>query len=181
MTAIASFYLINKNKIEDLKKSAKIQTIKIKHKNFLGYLKSGFKKFKIERKDFFWNFLKENCKKIVDYKWSGYIYLNIFNYLKDKKKINLMNSTYSELEKYIEKERGSSCLVFTDKDKNKYLNKLNPKNYNLNEFDSDYFSEYMQENKDKSKIKIAIKKGIELLYESIKKTDKDNIVFFILG
>ena len=119
MSGIADFRIIKTDKLETLKGLSEI----IVKKSF-------FKKTVI---DGYWDFLDENSKKLEDFNWSGYIFANLLIFLQENKGIDLLTSEFDPIANWISEKRGVSVIIFTDKHKQLFMDKLVPENYNESE------------------------------------------------
>ncbi|HOQ00566.1 MAG TPA: hypothetical protein PK604_07030 [Acetivibrio clariflavus] len=120
------------------------------------------------------DYLDNNTKELKDYGWSGYVYLALLEYLKEKG-IDLMKSSYDEISEYISKERESTFFIFTQEHKLKYLDKLKPENFDETEL-KDYCNDFFGADEDNAGQ--AMLDGIKLLYENIQYVTENSVILF---
>lgn len=85
MSAIASFYLLDTSKLDELTQNAEIIT-----------KKSLFSK---KVTDNYWGYLSNNSKELNGFGGSGYIYGNLLVYLQEEKNIDLTQNEYDNIAK----------------------------------------------------------------------------------
>ena len=119
MSAIADFRIIKTDKLDALKEASEI----IVKKSF----------FKKTVTDNYWSFLEDNSKKLNDFEWSGYIFCNLLIYLQENKNIDLLTSEYDSTANWISEKREISLMIFTHNHKKAFLDKLNTKNFSMEE------------------------------------------------
>ncbi|HEY9732370.1 MAG TPA: hypothetical protein V6C89_10690 [Drouetiella sp.] len=148
MSAIASFYVMERAKFEEYCAMADLHLIGStltkadddqkaeEHKVLMAVTRDMMNSpaFKARMKDYkkIYNFLVQNSKEPYLYNWSGYVMAELLAFLKDEKQIDLMAKTYQDRE-------GESQRHLLDSElKEKYLNKLDPAKFSENEIASEY-------------------------------------------
>jgi hypothetical protein len=158
MSSIADFRLIETSKLDGLKNSAKTQ------KSFFGKVT-----------DKYFDYLENNSLKLEEFKWSGQIYECLVVYFEENG-IIFNDLIYNELSEYLSAEREAICIIITEEEKSKYINSLNPDNYNLNEL-KDYYNDFYGTNEG-DEVGQAMLDGINLLYKNIHAITENNVLVF---
>lgn len=165
MSAIASFYLIDTSRLNDLKQNAEI----IVEKSLFG------KKVT----DNYWDYLASNAKKLKSFDGSGYVYANLFIFLQDERNIEVLANEYDSTSTELIDKRGSSHFLFTHKQKISFLPQLDSSLYSLTEiqkFNDDFSGEGDEETA------VLTLEAIKLLYDNLGKVNSDNeILLLIVG
>lgn len=150
MSAIASFILLPKSKLDDLQQAA-------------------------TRPDDWHEWLDENGRPAADYEYSGYLLATLLPYLEARHNIDLMDSDYNELGNFLSKEREATYFVFTEKHKMAYADQLSPEF-----FSAALLCEYFNKFNAASETEIGepMLDGIRAIQESLKKVDGDSVIIF---
>lgn len=162
MSAIADFRIIEINKLDALKEASEI----IVKKSF----------FKKTVTDNYWSFLEDNSKKLKDFEWSGYIFGNLLIYLQENKNIDLLKSEYDSTANWISEKRGASLMIFTHNHKEAFLDKLNTKNFSMEELIT--FNKEFSEDDDPELAKAEIA-GIDAIKASLEELIDDKKVVIL--
>ena len=155
MSTIADFRMIEKIKLQALRESASPK------KGFFGRIK-----------DNYFTFLDQNSMKLIEYKGSGYLYATLLVYLEENG-IDLMDSDQNELAAYISEERESTFFIFTEEHKVKYMDKLNPPNFNEEELEQ-YYNDF--NGTDEDGIGKELINGIAILQKNIKQIKENSVI-----
>ena len=162
MSVIADFRLIETSKLNDLRENAEIKIEK--------------KLFSKKVLDKYWDYLDSNSKKLEDFEGSGYIFGNLLVFLDEKKGIDLLKSDYDEIANSIVEKRQSSVFILTFDHRQKYLDKLNPDNFSLDELIT--FNTEFSEDNDMEFAKAEIE-AIKLLRDNLNLLTGDNNVILL--
>jgi hypothetical protein len=160
MSTIVDFRLIDTSKLEELKSNS------MPKKGLFGKVK-----------DIYFEYLEKNTKQLEDYGWSGNVYLALLEYLEEKG-IELMKSAYYEISEFISAARESTCFIFTKEHKLKYLEKLDPSNFDETEL-KDYCNSYFET--DETDAGQAMLDAIKLLQTNLQKITEDSVIIFEIG
>jgi hypothetical protein len=162
MSAIASFELLPKALIEQLKAAA------VPAKG--GWLK--------KPTDNFHDFLTAHAREVVDYRWSGWSFTALLSYLDEKRGIDLAKSSYDELTTFLTNVRGSAYFVLTSEHRRDYLTRLNVEDYNADELSAynQDFNGSEEENAGQPMLD-----GIKALNDALSQVDDDTIILFGIG
>jgi len=163
MSAIASFYLVDTSKFDELRQNAEI----IVKKNL-------FSKKVI---DTYWDYLANNATELKGFDGSGYIYGNLLVYLEEQKNISLTNSEFDEIAKDLSDKRGSSHFLFTNKQRSDYINQLDPTKYSLTEVQQ--FNKDFSEEGDEETARLTLD-AIQVLQQNLSKLQSDNQVLLLI-
>ena len=112
MSAIASFYLIDTSKLDELQRNAEV-IVK----------KSLFSK---KVTDTYWDFLANNSTELKSLDGSGYVYANLFVFLQEQKNIDLTQNEFDDITKGLIEKRGSSHFIFSNRQKTDFIINLTP-------------------------------------------------------
>ncbi|QEC67565.1 hypothetical protein FRZ67_09775 [Panacibacter ginsenosidivorans] len=165
MSAIASFYLLDTSKLDELKKSAEI-IVK----------KSLFSK---KVTDNYRDYLSNNAKELKGFDGSGYVYANLLVYLQEEKNIDLTQNEYDDIAKELIDKRGTSHFLLTNNQKNAFINQLDTAHYSLAEIQQ--FNQNFSEEGDEETAKLTLE-AIEVLRDNLSKVQNDNqILLLIVG
>ncbi|MFA6463320.1 MAG: hypothetical protein WCT51_04765 [Candidatus Shapirobacteria bacterium] len=162
MSAIADFRLIETSRLNDLRDNAEIKIEK--------------KLFSKKVIDKYWDYLDSISKKIENFDGSGYIFGNLLVFLEEKKGIDLLKSSYDEIVNSIVEKRQTSAFIFTFDHRQKYLDKLDPDNFTIDELIT--FNKEFSEDDDMEFAKAEID-AIKLLQDNLKLLTGDNIVILL--
>ena len=160
MSAIASFILLPKSALPDLREAA------VPKKSFFGGVK-----------DRFHDFLRARGREATIYDWSGYVIATVLPYLK-KRQIVLMKSEHDELSSYLSNERKSTCFIFTPAHKQAYLAQLSPESYSETEL-RDYCNEF--NGSSEADAGTPMLDGIRAIHDSLRQLDDDSVVLLHIG
>lgn len=162
MSAIASFELLPKSMIEPLKQAA----VPVKRGWFS------------KPKDGFHDFLKTHAREIVDYKWSGFSFTALIEFLAERRGIDLTKSSYDYLSNFLTETRGAAYFVLTPEHRRDYLARLKVDDYSAKEL-WDYNTEFNgaeDENAGQPMLD-----GIKALHDALAQVDDSSIVLFSIG
>lgn len=163
MSAIASFYLIDTSKLDDLKQNAEI------------IIKRGLFSKKVTDK--YWDYLASNATELKSFDGSGHVYANLLVFLQQEKSIDLLTNQYDETAKELVDKRGSSHFLFSHKQKNAFLTQLDPSLFSLTEiqkFNQDFSEE------DDEETAASTLEAIRLLHDNLSKVKSDNEVLLLI-
>jgi hypothetical protein len=164
MSALASFYLLDTSKLDELKQNAEV-IVK----------KSLFSK---KVTDNYWDYLANNATELRRFDGSGYIYGNLLVYLEEKN-IDLMNNEYDEIVKHLIDKRGSSHFLFTNKQRAAFIDQLDPTKHSLTELQQ--FNKEFSEEGDEETARFTLE-AIQILRDNLNKVQNDNqILLLIVG
>jgi hypothetical protein len=165
MSAIASFYLLDKSKLDELIQNAEI-IVK----------KSLFRKSEIDN---YWDYLANHAKALKDFHASGYIIGNVLVYLQEEKGINLLQNEYDDIARELIEKRGSSHILLTHKQKADFVSRLNASNFTLAELQK--FNEDFSEEGDEETAIYSLE-AIQVLQDNLSEVQNDNqILLLIIG
>jgi hypothetical protein len=165
VSAIASFYLLDTSKLDELRQNAEI-IVK----------KSLFSKKVIDN---YWAYLSDNAKDLKNFNGSGYLYGNILVYLQEEKNIDLTQNEYDSIIKELIDKRGSSHFFFTNKQKTAFINQLVPAKYSLAEIQQ--FNQNFSEEGDEETARLSLE-AIQVLHDNLNEVQNDNqILLLIVG
>lgn len=163
MSAIASFYLINKSKLAELLKNAEATT-----------QKTLFGKKIIDN---YYAFLKKNSTELPGFYGNGYVYGNVLPYLEDVKEIRLSDTEYNELFQELSEKRECSHLIITWQQKQAYLATLENSVYPLDELEK--FNKEFSDEGGLEYARLALD-AIKALIERIRSIGNDGQVLLII-
>lgn len=163
MSAIASFYLIETSKLDDLKLNAEV-TIK----------KGLFTKKVIDN---YFDYLANNAIRLKCLDGSGYIYANLLIYLQEERNIDLLTNQYDEVAEDLVQKRGSSQFIFTHKQKNTFLAQLEPALLSLIEMQK--FNQDFSEEGDGETATITLD-ALRILHDNLEKVENDGQVLLLM-
>jgi hypothetical protein len=165
MSAIASFYLIDTSKLEELRQNAEIVVKKTL--------------FSKKVTDNYFDFLANNATEVNSLNGSGYVYANLFVLLQEQKNIDLTQNEFDEIAKELIDKRGSSHFIFTYKQKTDFICLLDVTNYSLAEIQS--FNEDFSEEGDEETARLTLE-AIKVLQDNLNKVQNDKqILLLIVG
>jgi hypothetical protein len=160
MSAIATFILLPKSAIDDLRDASVTKML-------FGKPRDGY-----------WDFLSERGQKLEEYDGSGYILATLIPYLYQEKDIDLGKSELDDLATFICNVRGTSALILTIQDREKYLPQLKPDLYSETELRV-YFEEFNEtKNEESGK---AMLDGIALFHANLSKLTSDSFILLTIG
>lgn len=162
MSAIASFYILDTIKLDDLSKNAAI------------IVKKGFFSKKVT--DNYWEYLANNAIELKSLEGSGYVYANLLVYLKEEKNIDLLTNQYDNIAKELVDKRGNSHFLFTNNPKSSFL-QLKPDLFSLTEIQK--FNQDFSEESDEETAKLTLD-AIKLLQDNLEKIENDNQVLLLI-
>jgi hypothetical protein len=157
MSAIASFYILDTTKLDDLSKNAEI------------IVKKGFFSKKVT--DNYWEYLANNATELKSLDGSGYVYANLLVYLQEEKNIDLLTNQYENIAKELVDKRGNSHFLFTNNQKTSFLFQLKPDLFSLTEIQK--FNQDFSEEGDEETAKLTLD-AIRLLHDNLEKVQNDN-------
>jgi hypothetical protein len=161
MSAIASFILLPKTALSELRQAA------VPKKRFL-----------LADKDEYWGYLHRSGRKVSDYQWSGYVFATLLVWLKEEHQTDLMESPYGELAKFLTDARGATHFVLSIEHKNAYLDKLDPATLSGNML-RDYYNAFNGGNEPDAGVPML--DGVRALREALLRLDADSVVLLIIG
>lgn len=160
MSAIASFIILPKSALPELRKAA------IPKKSIFGGVKDGFH-----------DFLRTRGRVATNYDWSGYVLATVLPYLEERK-IDLMKSEHGDLSSHLSKERKSTCFIFTPGHKSAYLARLSPESYSEADL-RDYCNEF--NGSSEAEAGKPMLDGIRAIHESLRQLDDESVVLLHIG
>jgi len=163
MSAIASFYLLDTSKLDDLKENAEI-IVK----------KSLFSKKLIDN---YWEYLANNATELKSLDSSGYVYANLLVFLQDEKNIDLLTNQYDDTAKELVDKRGSSHFLFTHQQKKSFLPQLDPSLFSLIEIQN--FNQEFSEEGDEETASLTLE-AINLLHDNLGKVENESQVLLLI-
>jgi hypothetical protein len=163
MSAIASFYLFDTHKFDELLQNAEIIVKKTL--------------FSKKVTDNYWDYLANNATELKSLDGSGYVYGNLFVYLQEEKSIDLLTNQYDNIVKEITNKRGSSHFIFTKEQKETFVNQLDPKLYSLT--DVQKFNQEFSEDGDEETARLTIE-AIKILQDNLAKVQNENQVLLLI-
>ena len=163
MSAVASFYILDASKLDDLKLNAEI------------IIKKGLFSRKVI--DNYWNYLSSNSIKLKSLDDSGYIFANLLVYLQEEKDIDLLTNEYDKIAKELVDKRGNSHFLFSHKQKDNFLTKLEPNLFPLAEIQK--FNQEFSGEGNKKTAELTLH-GIELLRDNLSKIQNENQVLLLI-
>ncbi|MFN4314800.1 MAG: hypothetical protein ACK4E0_10935 [Chitinophagaceae bacterium] len=163
MSAIASFYLLDTSKLDDLKQNAEVS------------IKKGLFSKKVT--DNYWDYLASNATELKRFDGSGYVYANLLVFLQEEKNIDLLTNQYDDIAKELVAKRGSSHFLFTHKQKGSFLTQLEPNLFSLTEIQK--FNLDFSEEADEETAAMTLE-AIKLLHDNLSKVEHDNKVLLLI-
>jgi hypothetical protein len=163
MSAIASFYLLDTSKLDELIQHAEV----IVRKTF-------FRKKVIDN---YWDYLTNNTSELGDFDASGYIYSNLFVYLQEEKNIDLLTNEYDNMEKELDDKRGCAHFLFTHHQKETFLTQIDPRLYSL--ADLQKFNQDFSEDGDEETAALTLD-AIRVLHNNLDKIRNDRQVLLLI-
>jgi hypothetical protein len=163
MSAIASFYLLDTSKLDDLKQNAEV------------IIKKGLFSKKVT--DNYWDYLASNATELKSLDGSGYVYANLLVLLQEEKNIDLLTNQYDDIAKELVDKRGSSHFLFTNKQKELFLTQLEPDLFSLTEIQK--FNQDFSEEGDEETAALTLE-AIKLLHDNLGEVDNDNKVLLLI-
>jgi hypothetical protein len=163
MSAIASFYLFDTDKLDAL-----VQNAEIIEKKIL---------FSKKVTDNFWDYLAGNATELPDLDGSGYIYGNLFVYLEEEKNIDLLSGPYEHIVNTISEKRNSTIFIFTKKQQELYLDQLNPDLFSVQELQR--FNEEFSEEGDEETARLSLD-AIRILWNNLARVQNEDQVLLLL-
>lgn len=168
MSFIASFYLIEKSKLDLLVVNSKIEIKK--------------RIFSKKIIDNYLDFLNSNSIELEGLNYKEYndgVFLDVLYYLEDKHGIKFMNDELEMYSQVISTNRVSDIYLITHQQKESLKNLLTPEKFTENEIHK-YNSEFGDD--DDFDTAVACKKAIEVLYKNINSIpDASYVLLFQLG
>lgn len=164
MSLLASFYLIDRSRLEDLVSNSLVQV-----------KKSLFTKKVIDN---YPDYLKANTTELNNFQYKDFnsgVFLNVISYLEELHNINLTDPEYQPIANELTKNRGISIFLIS----NKNTEYLNPDNFTITEIQK-YNAEF--EDDDDYDTALACKEAINTLYKNVKAIkDNNQLLLFELG
>ena len=165
MSAIASFYLLDKSKLEELKQHAQLVV----------------KKTLFSRKvtDRYGDFLAANTTELKSFDGPGYIFGNLLVYLEQEKNIDITENEYDLDAQDLIDKRGSSHFFFTNIQRQTFINRLNPCEYSLQEIQQ-FNKDFSGDGNDET-ARLTLE-AIEVLRDNLSKLQNDSqLLLLIVG
>jgi hypothetical protein len=163
MSAIASFYLLDKSKLDGLNQNAEV------------IIKKGLFSKKVT--DNFWDYLANNATELKSFDGSGYVYANLLVFLQEEKNIDLLTNQYDDIAKELVDKRGSSNFLFSYQQRNSFLKQLDPSLFSLTEIQK--FNQDFSEEGDEETAALTLE-AIKLLYNNLSKVKSDEEVLLLI-
>ena len=161
MSAIASFILLPKASLDGLRAAAKPQ-----------------KRLFRAPKDTYWDYLREAGREAAGYQWSGYVLATLLAWLADERHVDLQSSEHDELSRYLSGERGSSHLIFSKEQRDKYLAQLDPSAASIEQL-RDYYNKFNEVNEPDAGLPMM--DGLRALQQAPSAIDDASVVLLIIG
>jgi len=171
MSAIASFYLLPKDKFVEFYKMAHLRPRSSLPKG--AYLvpvaaksmsaEEAQREYKQSNSYKCWQFLKKNSKEPFEYHWGGYMMVDVFQYLKEKKNIDLEKNTL------LTGDWQEEWTILDKEFKDKYFEVLKPSKFQ----ESDllfYYVTYHERQGDLKLMRTASKYSFEQLKQMLSKS-----------
>jgi hypothetical protein len=156
MSAIASFILIPKSSLPELRSAA------VPKKAWFG-----------GTKDRFHDFLRQRGREVSRYDWSGYVIATLLVYLQQRKGIDLMKAQGDDVSPFLIEKRKGTWITLDASQKVSHLTQLAPESYSETEL-RDFYNEFNASNE--TEIGKAMLDGIRSIGESLGAVDSDSIV-----
>lgn len=157
MSAIAEFKKIKVNKLEELKEVSKI------------IIKKGLFSKKVI--DNYWSFLNENSESIIVFDINGYVYGNLMVFLEENE-IDLFNNEFKEISNYLSEQRNSSVFIFTYKQSNEILKKINQTEFSIDDL-VNFNIEFSDENEPElAKTQIEALNTLKMSLQKLKNSEE---------
>ncbi len=160
MSAIATFTLLPKSAIDELRDASVTKML-------LG-----------KPHDDYWDFLSERGQRLEEYDWSGYILATLIPYLYQEKDIDLGKSELDDLATFICNVRGTSALILTIQDREKYLARLKPDLYSETELRT-YFEAFNETRNEESGR--AMLDGIAVFHTNLSQITPESFILLTIG
>ena len=156
MSAIASFTLLPKSALEELREAAVSPVA-----------------------DDFWNFLRGRGQDLTKYSWSGYFLAVLLPYLDQYLDIRFGESPeFDDLSAFLCNVTGATSIILADLDHEKYLEQLDVEDYSEDELRD--FYETFNETVDPESGK-AMLDGIAAIRESLSRVSPESIILLRIG
>jgi hypothetical protein len=165
MSAIATTYLIKKEKLPELKEKAGAG-IKVK-KGLFGRSK--------ENTDLFPTWFAANTTELMTLGYSGFVFNSVLTYLDQEKAIDIINPQMKELSDDLSEKRPFLMNVYVLEDRERFLDKLEPSN-----FSSVEIAKFSVELNEEGVPEEACAAAIKMLHESFQRIDANNAMIFYL-
>lgn len=107
----------------------------------------------------------------IDYKWSGYAFVILSAYTEEEKGFDWQSLELNDLSLNLSEQSGTWITIFSAKDKQTILTKLNPENFSIDELEN--FAMDFSGEEDFGR---PIMDAIKTLYSALSKTDEGEIV-----
>jgi hypothetical protein len=163
MSLLASFYLIDTSQLDGLRQSAQVVT----KKNL----------FIRKTVDNYPGFLAENAATLKSIAGSGHVFGNLLAFLEEERNMSLMQHEYDEVAKELINKRQTSHFLFTNKQKDNFLNQLSINNYSLDELQK--FNKGFSEEGDEETAMLTLE-ALQILSENLSKIQNDNQVLLLI-
>jgi hypothetical protein len=167
MSAIASVYMIDKGKVEELKKMAGV--VPEIRKSLFGKVK--------ETVDPFWEWFQKNTVETASYNGSGFIYPTLIVYLEEKRGVDLMKLEMKDVSDYVSEKRPYLKILITPEEASRLAPKLNPSLFSVEEV-MKFFQEFEEKEPPPA---VNIIEAIQMLHDSMLKVGPDQIMVFDVG
>ena len=152
MSAIAEFFLIPRSTLSDLSANT---------------LEPDFS-----------SFLRSSGKSAVEFQWSGYIFNPLFPFLSKQIEMKPKNFEFAELARKLTEATGTYYLIFSSKEKEAFLDKLDPNTYS-SETLGDFCSRFNGESESNAGEPMLA--GVKALHDALSQVDTSNVLVFELG
>jgi hypothetical protein len=163
MSAVASFYLLEKSKLEELVSNAQI----IAKKSF----------FSKKITDNYWDYLTNNSIKLEGLDGSGYIYSNVIVFLQEMKNIDLLGHDMEDVANTLTDKRNSSHFLFSNQQRERFISQLKPSQFSLAELQN--FNRDFSEEGDEETAGLALS-AIRLLHKNLGQIQTENHVLLLI-
>jgi hypothetical protein len=161
MSQIASFVLLEANKLDTLRTTASPK------RRFFG-----------GNRDEYNDFLQKDGREVAHFHWAGIVIATLLSYLQERHQIDLMKSEHDDLAMFLCKERHASIFFLTNEHKRVYLNRLQALVCSEEEL-TDYFNTFNEANE--TEIGAALLDGLSSIRESLLALDERSVVLLSMG
>jgi len=160
VSAIASFILVPKSRLEGLRQAA------VPKKRWLG-----------KPRDVYCDYLKQHGREVAAYRWSGYVFATLLPFFQDQQ-VDLMDSEFNELATQLTEARGATHFILTDGHKRAHLGRLTPDCFPEDQL-RDYYNEF--NGADEPESGKPMLDGIRAIVQALRSVDEGFVVVCIIG
>ena len=160
MSAIASFYRMPKNSVDELRTAA------VPKRGFFG-----------SSKDVYWDFIKKHGEEVASYPGSGYVLAAVVSFLQEMCGVDFSADELADLGTYLSEARQASVFPLTREHKERYLERLMQEH---SESDlRDYYNDLFAAQDEAAGV--AMKQGIAAIRQALTEIDEDSFVLLQIG